>query len=217
MLVREDYLKIIEEIRNLEKGALDEYINKKLVPLQNENAYFLETLYKDIFYVISDVNKSGEGDLVIENGDFVIENGDFKVSGYQTRLHDMGIWLHMQMVQKNLTSDFEKIKTGKYGTDFVFLNGVREFEENVLTIDNHTIEYRKKLDEIRISIKKERLENFDKPIFIKRLYIVLTNPDFWILKFKLFGNEIKFNEVILALSNKNRTKKLKENANLIEN
>lgn len=33
MLEREDYLKLIENIRNTEKIALDEYIEKHLIPL----------------------------------------------------------------------------------------------------------------------------------------------------------------------------------------
>jgi hypothetical protein len=47
MLKRNEYIEIIEEIRNLEKISIDEYINKRLEPLKQENSHFVEVLYKD--------------------------------------------------------------------------------------------------------------------------------------------------------------------------
>jgi hypothetical protein len=84
MLKRDDYLNLIEEIRNTEKKSLDEYIEKVLEPLRLENLYFSETLYKDIHYLLKGIDKEGENDLVIENSDFVEDDGDLKLTGYQS-------------------------------------------------------------------------------------------------------------------------------------
>ena len=102
MLKRYDYLKLIEEIRNTEKKSIDEYIEKVLDPLRRENENFIETLYKDIHYLIKDIEKSGENDLEIKDGNFVIEDGDMKLTGYQSRLHHLSIWLHMEIAKKFL-------------------------------------------------------------------------------------------------------------------
>src|ERR1700758_2402923 len=102
MLKREDYANIIEDIRNAEKISLDEYIDKHLIPLRADNQFFIETLYKDIHYVLNGLDKEGDNDLVIENSDFVIEDGDFKLTGYQTRLHDILNWLHLEVVTRIL-------------------------------------------------------------------------------------------------------------------
>jgi hypothetical protein len=45
MLKRNDYLNLIEEIRNTDKKSLDEFIEKVLEPLRIENDNFIEILY----------------------------------------------------------------------------------------------------------------------------------------------------------------------------
>ena len=75
MLKRDDYLAIIEEIRNTDKKSIDEYIHKVLEPLRRENENFVEILYKDIHYLIKNIDKAGENDLAIENGGLVLEDG----------------------------------------------------------------------------------------------------------------------------------------------
>ena len=87
MLKRDDYINLIEEIRNTDKKSLDEFIDKVLEPLRAKNENFIEVLYKDVHYLIKDIDKEGENDLAIENGDFVIEDGHLKLTGYQSRLH----------------------------------------------------------------------------------------------------------------------------------
>jgi hypothetical protein len=151
ILVREDYLKIIEEIRNLEKQALDNYIEKKLIPLKNENEFFVETLYKDILYVLRDVDQDGDNDLMIVDGDFVFEDDDYKLTGYQTRLHEITIWLHREVANKIIQSD-----------PLHFVEKMEQFEKSVLDKTSYTVEYRNKLDAINRSIKVERSENYEK-------------------------------------------------------
>lgn len=97
MLKRDDYIEIIEDIRNTEKKSLDEYINKVLEPLRSDNDLFIETLYKDICYLLNGIDKVGENDLAIENGALVIEDGGLKLTGYQSRLHNLCHWLHMEI------------------------------------------------------------------------------------------------------------------------
>ena len=57
MLKRDDYIEIIEDIRNTEKKSLDEYISKVLEPLRSDNDLFIETLYKDICYLLNGIDR----------------------------------------------------------------------------------------------------------------------------------------------------------------
>ncbi len=163
MLVRDDYIAIIEEIRNIERISLDEYIDKKLVPLQKENEFFIETLYKDINYVLDGVDEEGDNDLDLgENGDFIIEDGDFKLTGYQTRLHDVLVWLHQQVIEKKLSNiTFDHITTDEE-QEHPFIREMQNFESNFLGKKNYTPEYKAKLDMIRNSVRIERNNNYKK-------------------------------------------------------
>jgi len=160
MLKRDDYINLIEEIRNTDKKSLDEFIEKVLEPLRKENENFIEVLYKDIHYLIKDIDKEGENDLAIENGDFVIEGGDLKLTGYQSRLHNLSIWLHIEVCKKIAE-----------GNPLVFVQKMEDFENNFLNKPNYTPEYKAKLDKIKRSLKKERKlnlgekENFWNKIF----------------------------------------------------
>ena len=148
MLKRTDYLDLIEKIRNTEKKSIDEYIDKVLEPLRCENEFFIETLYKDVYYLIKDIDKQGENDLEIKNGDLVIEDGDLKLTGYQSRLHNLSIWLHLEMVNKFMEEN-----------PFQFIEKMENFELNFLEKPNYTPEYKKALDKIKRSLKKERKQN----------------------------------------------------------
>ncbi len=148
MLKRTDYLELIEEIRNTEKKSIDEYIDKVLEPLRNENEYFIETLYKDVYYLIKDIDKQGENDLEIKNGDLVIEDGDLKLTGYQSRLHNLSIWLHLEMVKKFMEDN-----------PFQVVEKMENFELKFLEKPNYTPEYKIALDKIKRSLRKERKQN----------------------------------------------------------
>jgi len=148
MLNRNDYLNLIQEIRNTEKKSIDEYIDKVLKPLRKENKNFIEILYKDIYYLIKDIDKKGENDLEIKNGDLVIEDGDIKLTGYQSRLHNLSNWLHMEIVNKFMEENPLK-----------FIEKMENFENNFLKKPNYTPEYKSKLDRIKSSLRKERKQN----------------------------------------------------------
>lgn len=182
MLKRDDYLIIIEEIRNTDKKSLDEYIDKVLNPLRKENENFIEILYKDIHYLIKDIDKEGENDLAIENGDLVIEDGDLKLTGYQSRLHNLSIWLHMEIC----TIFLEK-------NPLNFVQNIENFELNFLDKPNYTPEYRRKLDKIKKSLKKERKMNLgEKENFWNKIFDI----DNLELKPNIAGIGINFNEII---------------------
>lgn len=187
---RNSNIKIIEELRNSQKIVLDDYIDKVLIPLKKENSNFLKTLYKDILYVLDDLDKPDENDLAIENGDLVIEDGDFKLTGYQTRLHDICIWLHQEFIEDSLTNfDFK--------TNLVDV--LKKAEQKLLKKENYTIEYREKLDIIKKSIKKERKVNFENKSNGLKKYL-----DFDILELKpnFLGIGINFNELINKMRKK---------------
>ena len=148
MLKRTDYLDLIEEIRNTEKKSIDEYIKTVLEPLRKVNPNFIETLYKDIHYLIKDIDKDGENDLVIKNGDFAIEDSDLMMSGYQSRLHNLSIWLHIETI-KEITKN----------SPLEFDDKIQDFEKNFLNKPNYTPEYKSSLDKIKKSLKKERKLN----------------------------------------------------------
>lgn len=160
MIKRDDYINLIEEIRNTDKKSLDGFIEKVIEPLRAENENFIEVLYKDIHYLIKDIDKEGENDLAIENGDFVIEDGVLKLTGYQSRLNNLSIWLHIEVCKK-MTE----------GNPVTFVEKMEDFEKNFLNKPNYTPEYKAKLDKIKRSIKKERKlnlgekENFWNKIF----------------------------------------------------
>ncbi|MCK9617013.1 MAG: hypothetical protein M0R21_04175 [Lentimicrobiaceae bacterium] len=160
MIKRDDYINLIEEIRNTDKKSLDEFIEKVIEPLRNENKNFIEVLYKDIHYLIKDIDKEGENNLVIENGGLVIEDGGLKLTGYQSRLHNLAIWLHMEICKKLIEE-----------SPFTFVEKMENFERNFLNKPNYTPEYKAKLDKIKRSLKKERKlnlgekENFGNKIF----------------------------------------------------
>lgn len=187
---RNSNIKIIEELRNSQKIVLDDYIDKVLIPLKKENSNFLKTLYKDILYVLDDLDKPDENDLTIENGDLVIEDGDFKLTGYQTRLHDICIWLHQEFIEDSLTNfDFK--------TNLVDV--LKKAEQKLLKQENYTIEYREKLDIIKKSIKKERKVNFENKSNGLKKYL-----DFDILELKpnFLGIGINLNELINKMRKK---------------
>ena len=194
MLVREDYLKIIEEIRNIEKASLDEYIIKKLVPLKDENQFFVETLIKDINYILDGIDKPGDNDLIFEDGDIVIEDGDFKLTGYQTRLHNILNWLHGELMEKNILTWESKLNAENLKLN-ALKGAIKEidistFFEMPITKSTYTIEYKEQLDQIRRSIKKERQENYDYPKSkMKIFFLRLFDLDNWNFKPTFFGLE----------------------------
>lgn len=182
MLKRDDYLNLIEEIRNTEEKSLDEYIYKVLEPLRAENANFIETLYKDIHYLIKDIDKPGENDLAIEDGDLVIENGDLKLTGYQSRLHNLSIWLHMEICKGYMEKN-----------PLQFSDNIENFENNFLNKPNYTPEYKAKLDKVKKSLKKERKQNLNEK---ENLWNKIFDWDNLELKPNIAGVGINFNEII---------------------
>ncbi|MCX7549166.1 hypothetical protein OS188_14510 [Xanthomarina sp. F1114] len=188
---RNSNLEIIRQIRNSEKISLDDYIEKVLIPLKKENPNFLNTLYKDISYVLEGLDNGSDNDLLFENGDLVIEDGDFKLTGYQTRLHDISIWLHQEFVSKTM----ESVKIG-------FLNitdKLEKAEQQLFKNDKLTTEYKSELDKIKKSLKKERKFNYDNKSNGLKKYL-----DFDILELKpnIFGLGINLNEIINKAKNK---------------
>lgn len=187
---RNTNLSIIRDIRNSEKISLDNFIDKVLIPLNEENPTFCETLYKDIVYILDSIDKEGDNDLMIENGDFVVQDGDFKLSGYQTRLHDITIWLHIEVLKK-----FEI--QSKDPNDF--MSKLENFNICFLTNFNFTPEYKRELDKIKDSVRKERKTNYDKSKLGLSKYL---DPDILELKPNIMGVGINFNEIINKLRNK---------------
>ncbi|AMA48593.1 MULTISPECIES: hypothetical protein [Flavobacterium] len=182
MLKREDYLAIIEEIRNTDKKSIDEFIEKILEPIRSENENFIEILYKDIFYLIKDIDRKGENDLLIENGDLILENGEIKLTGYQSRLHNLSIWLHMEVCKKFMEEN-----------PFKFTENMENFETNFLKKPNYTPEYKAKLDKIKRSLKKERKLNLGENDSFWNKILDIDNLE---LKPNIAGIGLNFNEII---------------------
>jgi len=181
MLNRFDYIKLIEDIRNTEKKSLDEYIEKVLEPLRVENEYFLETLYKDVYYLIKDIDEDGDNDLIIEDGDLAIEEGDLKLTGYQSRLHNLSIWLHIEITRKIIEEN-----------PLSFSTKIEDFEKNFLEKPNYTPEYKSELDKIKRSLIKERKQNLKKD---DNFWNKIFDMDNFELKPNLYGIGINLNEI----------------------
>lgn len=182
MIKRDDYLIIIEEIRNTDNKSIDEFIKKILEPIIIENESFIEILYKDIYYLIKDIDKKGENDLLVENSSLVIENGGIKLTGYQSRLHNLSIWLHMEVCKKFIEKN-----------PLSFTQDMQNFENNFLKKPNYTPEYKAKLDKIKSSLKKERKLNLgEKGSFWDKI-LDIDNLE---LKPNIAGIGVNFNEII---------------------
>ncbi|MCR9171825.1 MAG: hypothetical protein NXI10_04995 [bacterium] len=149
---RNTNLEIIRQLRNLEKDSLDSFIDNVLLPLKEKNPSFLKTLYKDIMFTLNGLDEEGDNDLVIEDGHLVIENGSLKLSGYQTRLHDIVRWLHIETLSENFEryNDMEKI-----------LSHIERFQKELREVDHYTPEYKKELEKIKSSLKRERRNNYE--------------------------------------------------------
>lgn len=182
MLKRTDYITIIEEIRNTEKKSLDEYIDKVLEPLRADNDNFIETLYKDIHYLIKDIDKKGDNDLLIKDGDFLMEDGDIKLTGYQSRLHNLSIWLWIEICK-----EFEKQGILR------MTEQIENFEKHFLDKPNYTPEYKKQLDKVKRSLREERKLNLgEKENFWNKIFDI----DNLELKPNIAGIGVNINEII---------------------
>lgn len=188
MLKRIEYLSLIEEIRNTEKKSLDEYIETVLEPLRNENVNFIETLYKDIHYLLKDIDKKGENDLEIKNGSLVIEDGSLKLTGYQSRLHNLSLWLHMEIVKKSMEEN-----------PLQFVSKMENFEINFLNKPNYTPEYKSALDKIKKSLRKERKQNLGEK---ENLWEKIWDLDNLELKPNIAGVGINLNNFLSKYRNK---------------
>ena len=187
---RNTNLEIIQQLRNSEKISLDDYIEKILIPLKDENPNFLKVLYKDFFYLLEGLDKESDNDLLIVGGDFLIEDGEIKLTGYQTRLHDIMIWLHTELI-----SDFSQ----KTSFPNQLSKKLEDFEKNFLRKENFTPEYKVTLDEIKESLRKERKNNYKNMKGGLKKYL---DPDILELKPNIFGLGINLNEIINKLRKK---------------
>jgi hypothetical protein len=187
MLKRYEYINLIEEIRNTDTKSLDEFILKVLEPLRSENENFIEILYRDIHYLLKDIDKEGENDLAIENGDFVMEDGDLKLTGYQSRLHNLFIWLYMEVCKKLTVAN-----------PLTFVEKMTDFEKNFLNNPNYTPEYKAKLDKIKRSLKKERKLN------------LCEKEDFWNKIFDIDNLELKPNFAGIGINGNNLIDKFRK-------
>ncbi|WP_143152227.1 hypothetical protein [Flagellimonas taeanensis] len=163
---------------------MDYYIEKVLIPLKAENPIFLSTLYKDICYILKDLDKKTDNDLLIENGDLVIENGDIKLTGYQTRLHDITIWLHSELILSVVR---------KHDNPKGFVKELNKVETEFLDKNQYTTEYKAELDKIKRSLINERKRNIsDKSSWFKK------HLDFDMLELKpnIFGIGLNINSLI---------------------
>lgn len=187
---RNSNLEIIRQIRNSEKISLDDYIENVLIPLKQISPNFLKTLYKDIAYVLEGLDNPNDNDILIENGDFVIEDGDIKLTGYQTRLHDISIWLHQEFVSEILEKNIGINNLN---------DALEKAELRLFQHDKLTPEYKTELDKIKISLKKERKTNYENKSNGLKKYL-----DFDILELKpnIFGVGFNINELINRAKNK---------------
>jgi len=181
---RNTNLEIIRQLRNSEKMSLDNFIGKILIPLKDDNPTFLKVLYMDICYILKGLDHDTDNDLLIEGGDFVFEEGDIKLTGYQTRLHDITVWLHSELILEAV---------GKTDNPKDFLRELGKFEEEIGKKNNYTPEYKSELQKVKRSIIKEKRDNYSNDDEGLKKYL-----DFEVLELKpnLFGIGINFNEII---------------------
>jgi len=179
-------LKLIDQLRNLEKVSLDHYIENVLLPLQNANPSFYFTLYKDINFVIN--NSDIEGD---DNIDSTLENNNER---YQTRLHDISIWLHLELLKQLNIESLELTELSKV---------LKAFDAKIAANSNYTPEYKTALLEIRKSFKKELELNYDRNEFGIKKYLDLdVMLDLVKIRPNIMGIELDINGIIDRFRNK---------------
>lgn len=138
--------------------------------------------------LIKDIDKAGENDLAIENGDLVIEDGDLKLTGYQSRLHNLSIWLHMEICRKFIETN-----------PLNFVQNMKSFDHNFLNKPNYTPVYKLKLDKIKKSLRRERKMNLgEKENFWNKIFDI----DNLELKHNIAGIGVNLIEVINKFRNK---------------
>lgn len=124
VLTRDDYFKIILEIRELERISLETYLEDKYAKSIAKNPDFVKILYKDISKVIDGIYDE-DFEMVIEDGDIAIEQGDFKIKGNPTNLPFAQMWLYMNLLEEFAKSDPLNITVNldKFRTDFLAVDG----------------------------------------------------------------------------------------------
>ena len=190
VLTRDEYFKIILEIRDLERISLSDYLQDKYEKLSSKNPHFVKILYKDIYKILDGVDNDCDNDLIIESGDFLVEYGDIKLSGYPTNLHFALVWLYSMLVE-NLNMESTK----------EFYAELDRFENDFLKINYDTPEYTKKLVELRFQLRKESNEKNKTGLIWKDL------NDFIELKPNIGGIGINFNAIFGRILNRKQKNK----------
>jgi len=144
VLTRDEYYKIILDIRELERISLVDFLEDKYLKSIKRNPDFIKILYKDIYRILEIINNEANLDLVIQNGDFTIEHGDLKLTGNPTNLDYTLTWLHMKLVESFISENPHHLASK-----------MNAFENDFLNVNNDTPEYTKRLSALSIQIKKE--------------------------------------------------------------
>lgn len=178
VLSRDDYFTIINELIELERLSLGDYLEDRKEKLKSKNPDFIKLLYKDVHKVLEDYDGGKPIDLTFENGDSVIEYGDFKLTGNPTNLHYTLIWLHQELIEgfageknQSLSSNLERFEK-----DFLNIN-----------YDNPTVKAKIKVlkEKLKMEEKKESKSEFG----LKDINEILH------LKPNLMGIGININEI----------------------
>lgn len=119
---------------------------------------------------------------------FVIRDGDIQLTGYQSRLESLTIWLHQKVCEKFLAEGPHK-----------FVENMERFNEDFLKKPDYTPEYRMKLDALKASIRKEVQQNSGEK---QNFWNTLLDVDNLELKPNIMGVGINFNEIINRFRNK---------------
>lgn len=181
VLTRDEYFNIIEEIRNIAKISLDDYMQERYNRAIKKNPHFVKLLYKDIHDVLYFKNNASK--IVIENGDLVIENGDIKIypEYIYTNLDYAYTWLHMQLI-----SDYVQ----QHGA-----NRLHQFDVSKYLFEDlkNSPSVNQKIKEFRKSVAEEKNPIIEKKWSLQELNKIFT------LKPGLFGMSIDINTIISKL------------------
>lgn len=144
VFTRDEYFKIILEIRELERSSLIDYLEDKYLKSIKRNPDFIKILYKDIYRILENINIEPDLNLVIQNGDFTLEHGDLKLTGNPTNLDYTLTWLHVKLVESFISDNPNHLASK-----------MNAFENDFLNVNNDTSEYTKRLATLSTQIKKE--------------------------------------------------------------
>jgi len=159
VLTRADYLQMLQEIWDLSRITVSNYLDDRYEKYIAKNPHFVELLYLDVHKVMDGVLREEDGDLAIEDGDFAVEHGDLELTGRTNNFYDAMTWLHMKVVEKTV----DTLDITVDNPFDAFEKRMAAFEAQFLSSTGDSPNVKRQIKEMNEALKAERA-SLDAPI-----------------------------------------------------